>query len=122
MSKDERNVEINLTSGNDYTTLTKIPPKDAKDGPRNLGAMLSPEGNNQDEYKKLAQCGRTMIRNISATKLQRHKFLFAYQTMLQPAMKYRLCSSTFTFQQCQQIDRSYMPTLLTRMGFNKMTK
>ena len=52
MSKDERNVEINLTSGNDYTTLTKIPPKDAKDGLRNLGAMLSPEGNHQDEYKK----------------------------------------------------------------------
>jgi len=72
MSKDERNVEINLTSGNDYTALTKIPPKDAKDGPHNLGAMLSPEGNNQDEYKK---------------KIQRHEVLFAYQTMLQPAMK-----------------------------------
>ena len=52
MSKDERDVEINLTCGNDYTTLTKIPPKDAKDGPRNLGAMLSPEGNHQDVYIK----------------------------------------------------------------------
>ena len=37
--------------------------------------------------------------------------------MLCPAMKYPLC-----VQQCQQIDRSCLPTLLTRMGFNKMTK
>ena len=84
--------------------------------------MLSPEGNNQDEYKKLVQCGRTMSCNISASKLQCHEVLVAYQTMLQPAMKYLLCSSTFTFQQCPQIDRSYMPTLLTRTGFNKITK
>ena len=44
-SKSEINVEIQLTSGGDYQQITTIPQKDAQEGPRNLGAMLSPEGN-----------------------------------------------------------------------------
>ena len=64
-----------------------------------------------------------MSLNISASTLKFHEALLAYQTMIHPAMKwYPLCAPTFTIQQCQQIDRSYLPTLSTRMALNKMTK
>ena len=44
-------VTIALTSGADYSTIKEIPQKDVCKGPRNLGAMLAPQGNNQDEIK-----------------------------------------------------------------------
>jgi len=81
-----------LTSGENYQhTNTLIrPQKDAREEPRNLGAMLSPEGNNQDGLKKLIQHGKTMSLNLSASTLLRHEVLIAYHTttMLLPAMKY----------------------------------
>ena len=46
-------VTIALTSGADYSTIKEIPQKDVCEGSRNLGAMLAPQGNNQDEFKKL---------------------------------------------------------------------
>ena len=37
-------------------------------------------------------------------------------------MKYPLCGTTFTAHECEIIDRSYFPTLLSWMGFNPITK
>jgi hypothetical protein len=69
---------------------------DVKEGPQNLGVMFSSpsrqkvaSSNNQEEYKKLIQCGgRKMHQNISASKLQRHEVLIGYYARLRPAMKY----------------------------------
>ena len=99
----EMQVTIPWTSGADYSTIKEIPQKDVCVGPQN-------------------HTGKTMSMNISASKLLQPEVLLAYKTMLRPAMKYPLCSSTFSIDQCNQIDRSYLPTLLSRMGFNKTTK
>ena len=48
--------------------------------------------------------------------------MLTYKTMLQPAMKYQLCGTTFTVHECEIIDQSFFPNLLSRMGFNPMTK
>jgi hypothetical protein len=42
--------------------------------------------------------------------------------MLCPAMKYTLSSNTLAIYECVRVDRSYLPTLLSRMGFNRFTK
>ena len=99
-----------------------IPQKDPCNGPRNLGAWLAPSGNNIDEMSHLIQKGRTLSQNISASRLSRHKVMLAHKTMLRPAMKYPLCGTTFTAHECEIIDRSYFPTLLSWMGFNPITK
>ena len=60
--------------------------------------------------------------NIAASPLQCHEVSIAYKTMLHPAMKYSLSSTTLTIHECIRVDRSYRPTLLSRMGFNCCTK
>ena len=60
--------------------------------------------------------------NIAASQLQQHEVSIAYKTMLHPAMKYTLSSTTLTVHECVRVDRSYLPTLLSRMGFNRCTK
>ena len=42
--------------------------------------------------------------------------------MFRPSMKYPLCGTTFTAQECAKTDRLFLPTLLPRMGFNAKTK
>ena len=37
-------------------------------------------------------------------------------------MKFPLCGTPFTAPECEIIDQSYFPTLLSRMGLNPMTK
>ena len=77
-TKEEMQVTIALISVADYTTIKEIPQKDVCEGSRNLGAMLAPQGNNQDEFKKLIHTGKTMSMNISTSKLLRHEVLLAY--------------------------------------------
>jgi hypothetical protein len=42
--------------------------------------------------------------------------------MLHLVMKYSLSSTIFIIHECVRVDRSYLPTLLSRMGFNQCTK
>ena len=57
-TKEEMQVTIALTSGAYYLSIKEIPQKDVCEGSRNLGAMLAPQGNNQDEFKKLIHTGK----------------------------------------------------------------
>ena len=115
-------LDIALYFGDNIDVHTAIPRRDSGDGPRNLGARLAPSGNNAEEMSHLIQKGRTLSQNISASQLQRHEVMIAYKTMFRPSMKYPSCGTTFTAQECAKSDRSFLPTLLTRMGFNAKTK
>jgi hypothetical protein len=46
----------------------------------------------------------------------------AYKMMLCPAMKYSLSCTTLSHSECDRVDRSYLPTLLSQVGINKCTK
>ena len=46
----------------------------------------------------------------------------AYKMMLYPAMKYSLSCTTLSHPECDMVDRSYLPTLLSWMGINRYTK
>ena len=63
-----------------------------------------------------------MSTNIAASHLQREEVSIAYKMMLCPAMKYSLSCTTLSHSECDMVDRSYLPTLLSRMGINKCTK
>ena len=115
-------LNIALCSGGNIDVDTTIPQRNSSDGPRNLGARLAPSGNNAEEMSHLIQKGMTLSQNISVSQLQRHEVMIAYKTMLRPSMKYPLCGTTFTAQESAKIDRSFLPTLLSRMGFNAKTK
>ena len=116
-------LDIALYSDDNMDVHTAIPQCDSSDGPRNLGARLAPRrGNNVEEMLHLILKGQTLSQNISASQLQRHKVMIDYKTMFQPCMKYPLCGTTFTAQEFAKIVRSFLPTLLTRMGFNAKTK
>ena len=113
---------IQLTSGNDYNTFTPIVQSHPSEGRRNLGAWIAPDGNNSADLQILCGKGLSMSINIAASHLQRHEVILAYKMMLQPAMKYTLSSTTLNTLECTQVDRSYLPTMLSHMGFNRNTK
>ena len=46
----------------------------------------------------------------------------AYKMMLYPAMKYSLSCTTLSHPECDMVDRTYLPTLLSQMGINRCTK
>ncbi len=89
---------------------------------RVLGVWLSPDGNNSDDLKILVAKVAALGRNIAISKLSRSEVATAYEFILRPSMKYQLCSTTFNIQECATIDRSYLPYVLSEMGFNKNTK
>ena len=116
-------LDIALYFGDNIDVHTAIPQRDSGDGPHNLGARLAPSGNNAEEMLHLIQKGRTLGQNISASQLQRHEVMIAYKTsMLRPSMKCPLCGTKFTAKESAKNDRSFLPTLLTTMGFNAKTK
>lgn len=96
--------------------------KDSKEVPHNLGARLAPGGNKNNEQAHLIHKGRTISQNISTSKLHKNEVMMAYRVMLRPAINYPLCGSTFSADEGNSINRSYLPTLLTRMDFNSKTK
>ncbi len=63
-----------------------------------------------------------MSRNILVSKLTCSEVLAAYEFMLCPSMKYTLCATTLIKQECEKIDQSYLPVLLSWMGINRNTK
>jgi hypothetical protein len=63
-----------------------------------------------------------MSTNIAASHLQREEVSIAYKMMLCPSMKYSLSCTTLSHPECDRVDRSYLPTLLSQMGINKCTK
>jgi hypothetical protein len=85
-----------------------------------LGAWIAPDA---ADLTVLCNKGLSMSINIAASQLQRHEVSIAYnKTMLCPAMKYSLSSTTLTVHECIRVDWSYLPTLLSRMDFNRCTK
>ena len=115
-------ISISLSSGDQYQEKTKIRQVNTNIGSRVLGVHLAPDGNNNDNMKALCAKGGAMGRNILCSNLSRSEVLTAYEFMLRPSMKYPLCGTTFSKTECEQIDRSYLPRLLSKMGFNKNTK
>ena len=113
---------IQLTSGNNYNDHISIVQSGPSEGRRNLGAWIAPDDNNATDLTVLCNKGLSMSINIAASQLQRHEVSIAYKTMLLPAMKYYLSSTTITIHECVRVDWSYLPTLLLRMGFNRCTK
>jgi hypothetical protein len=92
------------------------------EGRHNLGAWLAPDGNNVVDLSVLCSKGKMMSTNIAASHLQREEVSIAYKMMLCPAMKYSLSCTTLSHPECNTVDRSYLLTLLSRMGISKCTK
>ena len=118
----EQQLHISLTSGGNYTTHTRIHQRNPSEGPRNLGVMLAPDGNNSHDCTALCTKGSTLSRNIVASPLSRGKVRTAYSLMLWPSMKYALGATTFLVVDGAKIDNSCLPTFLSRMGINRNTK
>ena len=116
------NTSISLTSGSNYQDSIPIVQSCPSEGRRNLGAWLAPDGNNVADLRVLCSKGKAMSTNIAASHLQREEVSIAYKMMLRPAMKYSLSCTTLSHPECDMVDRSYLPTLLSRMGINKCTK
>ena len=116
------NTSISLTSGSNYQDSIPIVQSCPSEGRRNLGAWLAPDGNNGADLRVLCSKGKTMSTNIAASHLQREEVSIAYKMMLHPAMKYSLSCTTLSHPECDMVDRTYLPTLLSQMGINKCTK
>jgi Reverse transcriptase (RNA-dependent DNA polymerase) len=121
-TKIEQPLTISLFSGGNPNDITTILQKDPSDGPRNLGVMLAPDGNNTNDLTALCTKGSSVSSNIAASPLSRGEVRFAYFRMLRPSMRYALGATTFTQPECHKIDRSYLPIFLSRMGINRNTK
>ena len=115
--KQVQHTQRRHTDNNDHSLQ-----KDSKEVPHNLGARLAPGGNKNNEQAHLIHKGRTISQNISTSKLHKNEVMMAYRVMLRPAINYPLCGSTFSADEGNSINRSYLPTLLTRMDFNSKTK
>jgi hypothetical protein len=120
-TKDQLDLVIQLTAGQDSSHKTTIRQKNAQEGPRNLGAHLAPSRNNTDELAHLVAKGRTLSQNVAVSKLLCRKIMIAccYRTMIRLSMKYPLwCSTTFTSTENVIIDQAYLPGLLShKAGF-----
>ncbi len=115
-------MSIALSSGDINTMKEPIKQVEPHTGSRVLGVWLAPDGNNAEDLKMLCAKRSAMGRNIAASRLSRTEVAMAYEYMLRPSMKYPLCGTTLSKKECDIVDRSYLPYLLSQMGFNKNIK
>ena len=64
----------------------------------------------------LCSKGKKVSTNIAALHLQCEEVSMAYKMMLYPAMKYSLSCTTLSHPECDMVDKSNLPTLLSQMS------
>ncbi len=57
-----------------------------------------------------------MGRNIATSHLPQSEVTTAYQFMLSPSMRNQLCGTSLSRKECETVNRSYLPHVLSKMG------
>jgi hypothetical protein len=120
ISKDP-NIVINMTQGNDRTHTTPITRVEVTTGHRTLGVRLAPSGDDKMEYQYRLQEAIKLQPRLLRAPLNWESTQIGFTTMILQKFSYPLGATSFTKKECSSIQAKHMPTVLSKMGINRLT-
>ena len=88
-------------------------------GKRYLGIRIAPSGSMNEEFIFLSQEAKSYAHCLQGAYLTISEAITMNDTVWNPNMRYSLTFNTFTLQQCEKIEASYIPHYLNKLGFSQ---
>jgi hypothetical protein len=112
---------VAITSGTspDLTEITWLEPNV---GVPALGPIFTPSGDTAPQYKILVEMATVLGQCIAAAPLTRLEAQIMLEQFIQPKIGYPLAAACLTIEQCKKLDSFLLPTLISKMGYNRHTK
>ena len=88
-------------------------------GNRLLGVRMSANGTFNEEFQFRVNQSSEFATLINQANIDRHEAHLIYTTRIKPTIQYPLSITTFTDEQCREIQKPLMNAILPKMGFNR---
>ena len=111
---------ITMTSGRSLHCST-IPRIECTQGKRSLAVRAAPDGTFLQEFDFRLTQARHWAANISKSPLTRTEVFTDFHSMWRPAIEYPLAVTSFSRDQCLQLQKAYTGTFLSHMGIVSTT-
>jgi hypothetical protein len=118
-NEDHPELQLDLTQGDDHDTLHRIKKIEPTEGKRTLGVRLAPVGNNNEELDHRVDAGRKLRGRLKRAPLNRESTRIGLFAVAHQKVGYPLPATCFNHDECKKIQRTYMPTFLSKMGINR---
>jgi hypothetical protein len=117
---DDPHLRIDIKQGSDPTT--SVERVEATVGRRTLGARLSPDGKDNEEFLYRKKEGIKLRKRMLRAPLNRESTVIGFRSIARTKMEHTLPITCFSDQQCEAIQNTYLPTFLSKMGINRSTR
>ena len=121
MQQDELPAELFLTNGDDIVK-TKIKRTATTDTLKTLGVLISPSGSNTNQYEKIEFFLTELIIRLKSKKLSELEAFILISVYIHTKLSYIFAGTTFTKEECDNLDKICRPYILSLMGINSKTK
>ena len=109
---------IHSSADDQPLTITRV---DTTDALATLGIWTSPSGQNESQVNHLKTVLAPIMNTIRQAPLSTAESAFLLPVYLLPKLRYVLAGTTLTKKQCKLLDNKFLPTLKSKMGYNRNT-
>ena len=89
------------------------------DGMRYLGVRICPKGTMNKEFEYRMECAKNFGKTLEKNSLSRVETEIYHDKIWIPSLTYCLHHTTFTYHQCKELQKQYMPNILAKLGYNR---
>ena len=108
-----------MSSGNTEPTL--IQQKEPTDFLETLGVWTSPSGSMSKQFKTTSEKLRDIIINRNAANISSIEASLLIPIYIHTKLRYIFASTSFSEEQCANLEKIYLPTIISKMGMNRKT-
>lgn len=113
-------LEIRLTKGSNHNVTSPITRVEVTEGTRTLGARLCPAGSDKAELAHRIDHGKKLRQRLQKAPTNKEETRIGFG-MYRQAVEYVLPTTCFTQPECLKIQRTFLPTFLSKMGIRRST-
>ena len=120
MNNDELPASLTLTNGN-HNQPSSMKRKSPFEALKTLGVMTSPSGSNTEQFHTVKMYLHYLVLEIKSKILTHLEASLIIPVYIHSKLCYILAATNFTKSECDQLDRIFRATILSKMGINKAT-
>jgi hypothetical protein len=119
--QDDPDITIHLTQGANRTSPTPVLRIENTEGRRTLGVRLAPNGRDTTEHAFRLKEAITLRSRLLNAPLNKESTRIGLMSMILQKFGYPLEATCFKEEECLEIQRKFLPTVLSKMGINRST-
>jgi hypothetical protein len=113
--------ELQILSGSNPTSVT-IDRIEASSALESLGLFTSPSGQNIKQFQETSEKLLCFVSTVRETPLCTSEVDMLLPIYIHPGLRYIFASTTFDEVTCKVLNRLFLPTLKSKMGYKRTTK